>query len=167
MKGARNCAVLSDRKEHLGVLGNLLIGLNPPFAGRIHRLDGAMGRKSRAEAIEHDASDGQGFVLLATSSLLGEGIDVPQLDTLFLTLPISFKGRLVQYAGRPDRSWPGNPRSAFMITWSRSIRSMHPCFASDLRPIAGWAKPLESRPSWTKSTAHFPPSTREADRGGI
>ncbi len=110
LKSERNCAVLSDRKEHLGILGNLMIALNPQFAGRIHRLDGAMGVKSRAaviKAIEHDASDGQGFVLLATSSLLGEGFDLPQLDTLFLTLPISFKGRLVQYAGRLDRSWPG------------------------------------------------------------
>ncbi len=106
----RNCAVLSDRKEHLGVLEKLLNELNPQFAGRIHRLDGAMGKKSRAaifEAIEQDVSAGQGFVLLATSSLLGEGFDLPQLDTLFLTLPISFKGRLVQYAGRLDRSLPG------------------------------------------------------------
>ncbi len=106
----RNCVVLSDRKEHLGILEKLLIKLNPQVAGRIHRLDGAMGKKSRAavfEAIEQNVSTGQGFVLLATSSLLGEGFDLPQLDTLFLTLPISFKGRLVQYAGRLDRSWPG------------------------------------------------------------
>lgn len=110
LMSARNCAVLSDRKEHLGILEKLLIGLNPQFTGRIHRLEGAMGKKTRAavfEAIKRDALDGQGFVLLATSSLLGEGFDLPQLDTLFLTLPISFKGRLVQYAGRLDRSWPG------------------------------------------------------------
>jgi len=110
LSASRNCAVLSDRKEHLGMLENLLGELNPQFAGRIHRLDGAMGKKSRAavfEAIDQDASTGQGFALLATSSLLGEGFDLPQLDTLFLTLPISFKGRLVQYAGRLDRSWPG------------------------------------------------------------
>lgn len=106
----RKCAVLSDRKEHLATLEKLLIELNPQAAGRIYRLDGAMGKKSRAavfEAIEHNVSTGQGFVLLATSSLVGEGFDLPELDTLFLTLPISFKGRLVQYAGRLDRSCPG------------------------------------------------------------
>ncbi len=110
LTSSRNCAVPSDRKQHLGMLEKLLNELNPQFAGRIHRLDGAMGKKPRAaifEAIERDVSTGQGFVLLATSSLLGEGFDLPQLDTLFLTLPISFKGRLAQYAGRLDRSWPG------------------------------------------------------------
>ena len=107
---ARNCAVLSDRKVHLGILEKLLNDRNSQFAGRIHRLDGAMGKKTRTaifEAIEQDVSSGQGFVLLATSSLLGEGFDLPQLDTLFLTLPISFKGRLVQYAGRLDRACAG------------------------------------------------------------
>ncbi len=42
-------------------------------------------------------------VLLATGRLIGEGFDHPPLDTLILTMPISWKGTLQQYAGRLHR----------------------------------------------------------------
>lgn len=43
---------------------------------------------------------GQHPFLLSTGSLIGEGFDLPGLCTLFLAMPLSFKGRLVQYAGK-------------------------------------------------------------------
>ncbi|MBP8256205.1 MAG: hypothetical protein KAX37_02685 [Opitutaceae bacterium] len=43
------------------------------------------------------------FVIFATASLIGEGFDLPRLDTPILTMPLSFKGRLIQYAGRLNR----------------------------------------------------------------
>jgi superfamily II DNA or RNA helicase len=73
--------------------------------------DQAAGHRGRAQAIrqridEHYEKDVP-FVLLATASLIGEGFDLPQLDTLIIAMPLSFKGRLIQYAGRLHRDHEG------------------------------------------------------------
>ena len=47
--------------------------------------------------------DGQERLILATGRYLGEGFDDQKLDTLFLTMPISWKGTLAQYVGRLHR----------------------------------------------------------------
>ena len=100
----RFSAVLSDRKDHLTILESLLREELPNEA--ICRMDGSIGRKERAlllETLLNKASSRSPFILLATASLLGEGFDLPELDSLFLAMPISFKGRLIQYAGRLHR----------------------------------------------------------------
>jgi superfamily II DNA or RNA helicase len=48
-------------------------------------------------------ADGEERVILATGRYLGEGFDDARLDTLFLTMPISWRGTLAQYAGRLNR----------------------------------------------------------------
>ena len=104
LKEQRFCALLSDRNEHLNALEFLLLDKLPEDT--VFRMDGSTPRKKREEALNHlrlKAAQGLPFVLLATSSLLGEGFDMPELDTLFLAMPISFKGRLIQYAGRLHR----------------------------------------------------------------
>jgi superfamily II DNA or RNA helicase len=55
-----------------------------------------------AEARLHDAQ-----VIVATGKYIGEGFDLPRLDTLFLVLPIAWKGTLAQYAGRIHREADG------------------------------------------------------------
>jgi very-short-patch-repair endonuclease len=46
-------------------------------------------------------------VLLATGRYLGEGFDDARLDTLFLTMPVSWHGTIAQYVGRLHRLFDG------------------------------------------------------------
>jgi superfamily II DNA or RNA helicase len=47
--------------------------------------------------------DGEERLILATGRYIGEGFDDARLDTLFLTMPISWRGTLQQYVGRLHR----------------------------------------------------------------
>ncbi len=55
-------------------------------------------------------------VILATGRYIGEGFDDARLDTLFLTLPVSWHGTIAQYAGRLHRLYDGNARCASTTT---------------------------------------------------
>jgi len=50
-----------------------------------------------------NAADGDERLILATGRYIGEGFDDARLDTLFLTMPIVWKGTLAQYVGRLHR----------------------------------------------------------------
>jgi superfamily II DNA or RNA helicase len=99
--------VLSDRKAHLDKLETELKSQFGFPDSEIYRLESGIGKKQRQvirDEIDRRFLEGGRFVLLATAALVGEGYDIPRLDTLFLTMPLSFKGRLIQYAGRLHRS---------------------------------------------------------------
>jgi superfamily II DNA or RNA helicase len=104
----RNCLVLTQWTEHLEALSGGLQRLG--IEAIVMR--GGMGKKARASAsaeMQAQASAG-GLALLATGSFLGEGFDLPELDTLFLAFPLAFKGRIVQYVGRVLRPTSGKSR---------------------------------------------------------
>lgn len=88
--------VLTERREHAEQVNNLLIENNIQTA--IFR--GAMRGKERKAANEQLA---EVQAIVATEKYVGEGFDLPKLDTLFLVLPIAWKGSLAQYAGRIHR----------------------------------------------------------------
>jgi superfamily II DNA or RNA helicase len=100
----RSPLVLADRKVYLERLQAAFTAQATSVT--CHRLDGQMGKKARNEVlrqIDEHYNERKPFVLFATASLIGEGFDLPRLDTLVLAMPLSFKGRLVQYAGRLHR----------------------------------------------------------------
>lgn len=76
-----------------------------PIVRNIVVFRGGMGRKQRQKISEqlNSIADSDERLLIATGRYLGEGFDDARLDTLFLTLPISWKGPLAQYAGRLHR----------------------------------------------------------------
>ena len=62
-------------------------------------------RRENMENIQSCIENNKSFCLFSTGALVGEGFDIPILDTLFLTMPISFKGRIIQYTGRLHREY--------------------------------------------------------------
>ncbi len=101
----RSPIVLTERKEHLQILKEKLEN----FVKNIIVLHGAMSARVRKEmlAMLDDIPDSEERLILATGQYIGEGFNDPRLDTLFLVMPFSFKGKMVQYAGRLHRLYPG------------------------------------------------------------
>jgi superfamily II DNA or RNA helicase len=101
----RECLVLSERIEHLSTLREQLQGR----VDNLFVLTGGMGKKQYRAVMEtiNGVPGGSNRVILATGKYLGEGFDLPCLDTLFLVFPFSWKGTLIQYAGRLNRTWYG------------------------------------------------------------
>ena len=93
--------LLTERREHLQYF-------RETFEDRIDNVivfRGGMGKKQLAAEQEKldSISEEKAGLILATGRYLGEGFDHSRLDTLFLTLPISWKGTIAQYAGRLHR----------------------------------------------------------------
>jgi superfamily II DNA or RNA helicase len=93
--------LLTERREHLDSLASLL----SHHLQNVIVMAGGMGKKRRKQLAEQIASipADQSRVIVATGRYLGEGFDDERLDTLFLALPISWRGTLTQYAGRLHR----------------------------------------------------------------
>ena len=104
MAAGRSPLVLTERRDHADHLAGRLEGL----ARNVVLLRGGLGVRRRREIAERlDAiPDGEERVLVAIGRYVGEGFDDARLDTLFLAMPVSWKGTLAQYAGRLHRLHP-------------------------------------------------------------
>ena len=101
LEAGRSPVVITERKDHLQAIAERLT----KFAKNVIVLKGGMGAKQRNQvnAVLQSVPDGEERVIVATGRYLGEGFDDARLDTLFLTMPISWRGTLAQYAGRLHR----------------------------------------------------------------
>ncbi len=101
----RSILVLTERTEHLETLAGRLM----PFMPHGVVLRGGLGRRALREALQQVAATpaDRKPLLLATGRFIGEGFDDSRLDTLFVTLPVSWHGTVAQYVGRLHRSHEG------------------------------------------------------------
>lgn len=178
VRAGRSPLVLTERNEHMDRLEQALA----PKVPHLVVLRAGMGKKQRRVVAERLAAvpRDEPRVLLATGKYVGEGFDDERLDTLFLTLPVSWRGTVAQYAGRLHRLYDGKrevriydyadldvPMLARMF--DRRCRGYEAIGYTLLLPasaIPGWPAdvPLPSDPLWKRDYAA---SVRRLVRDGV
>jgi len=105
VRAGRSPIVLTERTEHLEILAKEL----REVLQHVVTLQGGMGKKALAAALDQlkIIPVDEGRVVIATGRFVGEGFDDARLDTLFLTMPVSWRGTVAQYAGRLHRLYEG------------------------------------------------------------
>src|SRR3989442_430476 len=113
-----------------------------PRAARGHDTD----RATRCRATLAAIPDAEPRLLIATGRYVGEGFDDARLDTLFLAMPVSWKGTLVQYAGRLQRLHPGKTEVRIYDYVDRDVPMLARMFEKRLRGYRaiGYANGLAS-----------------------
>lgn len=102
LENGRYPLILTERKEHVEIFKEYFREME-----HVYYLTGGIKRKEREKVMEalYNLPDTEPRLLVATSKFIGEGFDYPILDTLFLTMPVSWSGRIRQYAGRLHREY--------------------------------------------------------------
>jgi superfamily II DNA or RNA helicase len=152
LEAKRSPIVLTERKDHLDYLQKRF----SPFVRNLVVLRGGMSAKDRKIATAAlNVADGDERLILATGRYIGEGFDDARLDTLFLTMPIAWKGTLAQYVGRLHRLHDGK-RDVLVVDYVDQMVPVLARMAAKRRAgyraigyvveIAG--TPQEAEPSW-------------------
>jgi len=131
LEEGRSPIVLTERKDHLELLAELL----RPAVRHLVVLQGGMRAKKRREAAAQLESlpDSEERLVLATGRYIGEGFDNPRLDTLFLAMPVSWKGTLIQYSGRLHRHHPAKSEVRIYDYVDREVPMLLRMFEKRLR----------------------------------
>jgi superfamily II DNA or RNA helicase len=125
VEAGRSPLLLTGRTEHLQYFAaKLNVAVKHVFI-----LKGGMGKRQRRDIAEDLASvpEHEPRVILATGSYIGEGFDDARLDTLFLAMPISWKGTLQQYVGRLHRLHDNKRVVQVYDYWMTGFRCWREC----------------------------------------
>lgn len=101
----RTPIILTARTAHVDLLAEECRQICP----NVFRLVGNDSAKTKREVMEQLSlvPADEPLVVVATGKYVGEGFDLPRLDTLMLALPVSWKGLIAQYTGRLHRNYSG------------------------------------------------------------
>jgi superfamily II DNA or RNA helicase len=147
LEEGRSPILLTERKDHLDLLAERF----RKFTRHLVVLKGGMTARKRKEAMERLASIpcDEERLILATGRYIGEGFDDVRLDTLFLALPVSWKGTLVQYAGRLHRHRPEKKEVQIYDYVDRNIPMLARMFEKRMKGYRalGYAKTSDEAPS--------------------
>lgn len=114
-RAGRRSLVLSNRVRHVRHLAEALRAR----VGTVNVLHGALTRSERAATLAALRKDHeQPVVLVAIDKVAGEGLDLPEFDSLFLTMPVSFKGKVIQQVGRISRGGVDGSSDAYVYDYN-------------------------------------------------
>ena len=105
VKNGRTPIIITERTEHIEILKDMLLGK----CENIITLMGKISPREKRQTMEKlsNITDGEKLIIIASGKYIGEGFDYPRLDTLLLAMPIAWKGKVAQYAGRLHRNYKG------------------------------------------------------------
>ncbi len=131
LEEGRSPILLTERRDHLDSLASRL----KKFARHLIVLQGGMKASERKGVMERLAAipEAEERLVLATGRYIGEGFDDARLDTLFLALPVSWKGTLVQYTGRLHRPGPAKREVRIFDYVDRGVPMLERMFERRLR----------------------------------
>ena len=105
VREGRSPIVLTSLTAHVTTLAELLKGKCQNVVTLVGS-EPAKEKREKQELLQTIAPE-EPLVIVATGKYVGEGFNLPRLDTLFMALPISWKGNVSQYAGRLHRDYDG------------------------------------------------------------